>query len=148
MQSFTEDIKGEYAGVGMVVSKKEKVLEVISPIEDTPAYAAGMKSKDLIVEIDGKPTTEMTLEKCVDTLKGKANTKVKILVYREGVQKPFEVTLTRAVIKLKYVKYRMLDSDIGYLRLTQFGENVSIDMKKAAKDMLNNRSIMIIVTTN
>ncbi len=136
MKSFTEDIKGEYAGVGMVVSKKEKVLEVISPIEDTPAYAAGMKSKDLIVEIDGKATTEMTLEKCVETLKGKANTKVKILVYREGVQKPFEVTLTRAVIKLKYVKYRMLDSDIGYLRLTQFGENVSVDMKKAAKDLI------------
>jgi carboxyl-terminal processing protease len=136
MKSFTEDIKGEYVGVGMVVSKKEKVLEVVSPIEDTPAYKAGMRSKDLIIEIEGKSTTEMTLEKCVENLKGVANTKVKILVYREGVSKPFEVTLTRAVIKLKYVKYKMLGDDIGYLRLTQFGEKVSIDMRKAAKDLI------------
>lgn len=140
MQSFTEDIKGEYAGVGMVVSKKDKVLEVVSPIEDTPAYKAGMRSKDLIVEIDGKPTTEMTLEKCVETLKGVANTKVKILVYREGAQKPFEVTLTRAIIKLKYVKYKMLADDIGYLRLTQFGENVSVDLRKAAKDLIESQN--------
>lgn len=145
MQSFTEDIKGEYAGVGMVVSKKEKLLEVVSPIEDTPAFAAGMRSKDLIVEIDGKSTAEMTLEKCVETLKGKANTKVKILVYREGAQKPFEVTLTRAVIKLKYVKYKMLDSEIGYLRLTQFGENVSLDMRKAAKDLIESQNAKGIV---
>lgn len=136
MKEFTQDIKGEYAGVGMVVGKQDNILTVVSPIEDTPAQKAGMRPKDKILKIENESTLDLNLEKCVEKLKGQAGSKVKILVAREGVEKPFEVTLERAVIKLKYVKYKMLDNNIGYLRLTQFGENVSQDVRKAVEDML------------
>lgn len=135
LKSFTEDIKGEYAGVGMVVSKRDKVLTVVSPIEDTPAYKAGMKPQDKIVEIAGVSTFELTLEECVDKLKGKAGTSIKVKVARKGVDDLLNITLTRALIKLKYVKYSMMENDIGYLRLTQFGENISQDIKKALEDL-------------
>lgn len=139
LKSFTEDISGEYAGVGMVVGKKNKVLSVVSPIEDTPAFKAGMRTGDYIVEIDGKETTNMSIEECVKLLKGKPDTKVKILVVREGAEKPFEVVLTRAIIKLKYVKSRMLNESVGYVRLTQFGEGVTADVRAAVDDLVLNK---------
>nr|WP_307905436.1 S41 family peptidase [Haliovirga abyssi] len=135
LNSFTEDIKGEYAGVGMVVSKKDNVLIVVSPIEDTPAYKAGMRPKDKIIAIEKDSTLNLSLEECVKKLKGKAGTTVKITVLREGVEKPFEVKLTRAIIKLKYVKSRMLENKIGYVRLTQFGEHVAPDVRKAVENL-------------
>lgn len=136
MKNFSEDMKGEYAGVGMVVSKKDNILTVVSPIEDTPAYKVGMKPNDKIIQIEGESTLDLSIDQCVDKLKGKANTKVKITVIREGIEKPFEVVLTRALIKLKYVKQRMIDDKIGYIKLTQFSENVAKDVQKAIDDLL------------
>lgn len=134
-QSFTEDIKGEYAGVGMVVSKRDKVLTVVSPIDDSPAHEAGMKPKDKIVDIEGVSTFDLSLEECVEKLKGKPGTSVNIRVARAGADELIKVTLKRAIVKLKYVKYHMMDDGIGYLRLTQFGNRVSIDIKKAIIDL-------------
>ena len=136
MRSFQEDIKGKYVGVGMVIQKKVgEPLTVVSPVEDGPAYKAGIKPKDKIIEIDGESTYNLTSEEASKRLKGKANTTVKVKVFREvnKMTKIFE--LKRETIELKYVKSKMLDGGIGYLRLTQFGDNVYPDMKKALEDL-------------
>ena len=136
LRSFQEDIKGKYVGVGMVIQKKVgEPLTVVSPIEDGPAYKAGIKPKDQIVEIDGESTYNLTSEEASKRLKGKANTSVKVKVYRETnkLTKVFE--LKRETIELKYVKSKMLEGGIGYLRLTQFGDNVYPDMKKALEGL-------------
>ena len=136
MRSFQEDIKGKYVGVGMVIQKKVgEPLTVVSPVEDGPAYKAGIKPKDKIVEIDGESTYNLTSEEASKRLKGKANTTVKVKVFREvnKMTKVFE--LKRETIELKYVKSKMLDGGIGYLRLTQFGDNVYPDMKKALENL-------------
>ena len=136
MRSFQEDIKGKYVGVGMVIQKKVgEPLTVVSPIEDGPAYKVGIKPKDKVIEIDGESTYNLTSEEASKRLKGKANTTVKVKVFREvnKMTKIFE--LKREIIELKYVKSKMLDGGIGYLRLTQFGDNVYPDMKKALEDL-------------
>ena len=136
MRSFQEDIKGKYVGVGMVIQKKVgEPLTVVSPIEDGPAYKVGIKPKDKVIEIDGESTYNLTSEEASKRLKGKANTTVKVKVFREvnKMTKIFE--LKRETIELKYVKSKMLDDGIGYLRLTQFGDNVYPDMKKALEDL-------------
>ena len=136
LKSFQEDIKGKYVGVGMVIQKKvNEPLLVVSPIEDGPAYKVGIKPKDKITEIDGESTYTLTSEECTKRLKGKANTTVKVKVFREinNTTKVFE--LKREVIELKYVKSKMLDNEIGYLRLTQFGDNVYDDMKKSLENL-------------
>ena len=138
LKDFQEDIKGKYVGVGMVVQKRpNEALTVVSPIEDSPAYKAGMKPKDKIIAIDGQPTYKLTSEECVKKLKGKENTTVKVTVIRDGVKDPKDIEIKRAVVELKYVKSRMVDTKnkIGYLRLTQFGENVYPDVAKALEGL-------------
>lgn len=138
MEEFKEDIKGKYAGVGMIIQKKpEDALLVVSPIEDTPAYRAGIKPRDKILSIDGESTLSLTSEESAKRLKGTAGTKVKLTVYREQLKETREIELTREVITLKYVKSSMLVNNIGYLRLTQFGENVYPDMAKELTKLQN-----------
>lgn len=136
MKSFSEDMKGEYAGVGMVVTKKDNYLTVVSPIDETPAYKAGMKPNDKIISIEDVSTFDLTLEQCVEKLKGKPNTKVKINVLREERNERFDVELVRSLIKLKYVKHSMIDNEIGYIKLTQFSENVGKDVQKSLDELV------------
>lgn len=136
MKEFQEDIKGKYVGVGMVIQKKvNEPLVVVSPIEDGPAYKAGIKPRDKITEINGKSIYSLSSEEAVKKLKGEKNTSVKVTVYREinDATKVFE--LRREEIELKYVKHKMLDDKIGYLRLTQFGTDVNKDIEKALDDL-------------
>ena len=136
MQEFTEDIAGKFAGVGMQISKaKDDYLKVESPIEGTPAFRAGIKPQDKILEIDGESTLALSSNDCVKKLKGEPGTKVKVKVYRESTKETFDFELERAIIELKYVKHKMLDDKVGLVRLTQFGENVSIDIEKAIVDL-------------
>ena len=136
MDEFTEDIRGEYAGVGMVIQKKsDEPLMVVSPIEDTPAYKAGIRPKDQILTISDEPTIGLTVNECRDMLRGEEGTSVEITVYRESTKETKDIVLTRAIVELKYVKYKMLEEGIGYLRLTQFGEDVYPDMLEALKEL-------------
>lgn len=139
LESFKEDLKGTYVGVGMVVQKRvNESLTVVSPIEDGPAFKVGVKPKDKIIAIDGEATYKLTSEESVKKLKGEPNTKVKVTVYRESTKETKDIEIERAIVELKYVKHRMLDDKIGYLRLTQFGENVYPDVKKAMEDLQKN----------
>lgn len=136
LESFKEDIKGTYVGVGMVVQKRpNEALTVVSPIEDGPAFKAGVKPKDKIIAIDGESVYKLTSEESVKKLKGEPDTKVKVTVFRENTKETKDIEITRAVVELKYVKQRMIDKNIGYLRLTQFGENVYPDVKKALEEL-------------
>jgi len=136
LKDFTEDMDGEYTGVGMSVSKKKgEPLEVVSPFIGSPAEKVGMRIKDKITKVDGKDILPLTATETVKLLKGKENTKVEVEVVREGRKEPFKVTMTRAKIKLEMVESKMLENKIGYVSLLRFGNNVGTEVEKAIKDL-------------
>ena len=137
-ESFKEmqiDTKGEFGGLGIQIGIKDKILTIIAPIEDTPADEAGVKAGDKILKIDGESTKDITLHEAVSKLRGKKGTSVTITVFREGLDKPLDITIVRDIIKLKSVKSKVIDDKIGYIKLTQFQEKSAGDMKKALKKL-------------
>ena len=148
-KEFTTETHGEFGGLGIEITMENHKLIIVSPIEDTPAYKAGLKPGDVIIEIDGEPTEKMTLFQAVKKLRGKPGTKVTITIWRKGVEKPFKVTITRAIIKIKSVKTKELeDGKIGYIRLTQFQENSAEDFEKALQKFKNKEGIIIDLRNN
>ncbi|NPA51775.1 MAG: S41 family peptidase [Aquificae bacterium] len=148
-EEFTTETHGEFGGLGIEIMMENHKLIIVSPIEDTPAYKAGLKPGDIIIEIDGEPTEKMTLFQAVKKLRGKPGTKVTITVWRKGLEKPFKVTITRAIIKIKSVKTKELnDGKIGYIRLTQFQENSAQDFEKALLKFKNKEGIIVDLRNN
>lgn len=115
--------QGEFGGLGIEVGMEDGFVKVISPIEDTPAYKAGLKTGDLIIKLDDTPVKGMTLNDAVKRMRGKPGTQITLMVSRKNEPKPFTVTLKRAVIKIKSVKFKLAQPDYGYLRVTQFQEH-------------------------
>ncbi|MCW8955680.1 MAG: S41 family peptidase [Gammaproteobacteria bacterium] len=111
---------GEFGGLGIQVGMEDGFVKVISPIDDTPAFHAGLKSGDLIIRIDQKPVKGMTLNDAVNIMRGKPGTKITLLVLREGNNEPLTFVLERAIIKVKSVKSRILQQDYGYVRISTF----------------------------
>ena len=126
--------RGEFGGLGMQVTMEDGAVKVISPIDDTPAAQAGIKPGDLILAIDGAPVSDMTLNEAVDKLRGDVGTNVKLTLRREG-RDPFELTLTRADIKVAPVKSHLADNDIAYIRITSFSERTSSGVEDAMKSL-------------
>jgi carboxyl-terminal processing protease len=118
----------------MQVTMENGFVKVVSPIDDTPAAKAGVKPNDLIVAIDDAPVADMTLEEAVDKLRGPIGSQVKITVRRAQVD-PFQLTLTRADIKVDPVKYSLKGKDIGYIRITNFSERTNANVDAAYKDL-------------
>ena len=129
------DTKGEFGGLGIQISIKDKKLVVIAPIEDTPAWDAGIKAGDHIFKIDKELTRDLTLTTAVEKMRGPKGTKVILTIMREGEKDPLEFTITRDIIKVKSIKHKMLEGHIGYIRLTQFQERSAEDMKDALDDL-------------
>lgn len=125
------DTKGEFGGLGIEISIKDGILTVISPIEDTPAYRAGLKSGDQILKIDEKYTKDMSIMDAVKRMRGTKGTKVTLTIMRDGFEKPKEFPLTRDIIQIKSVKFKMLDDGYGYVRIAQFQEKTSDDLQRA-----------------
>jgi len=115
--------QGEFGGLGIEVGMEDGLVKVVSPIEDTPAFQAGVKPGDLIVKLDDTPIKGMTLNDAVKRMRGKPGSKIKLTIARKGVDKPIVLTLTRAVIKIRSVKYKLLENGYGYVRVTQFQEH-------------------------
>jgi len=115
--------QGEFGGLGIEVGMEDGFVKVVSPIEDTPAFKAGVKPGDLIVKLDDTPVKGMTLNDAVKRMRGKPGSNIRLTIVRKGVDNPIVLTLTRAVIKIRSVKSAMLDSDYGYVRVTQFQEH-------------------------
>ena len=129
------DTKGEFGGLGIQIGIKDNVLTVIAPIEDTPAYKAGIKAGDRIVKINDEITRDMGLLDAVNKMRGPKGTSVKITIMREGWNEPKEFTLVREIIKIKSVKYKVLEEGIGYIKLTQFQEQTASDLSKALSQL-------------
>jgi carboxyl-terminal processing protease len=127
--------QGEFGGLGIEVGMEDGFVKVVSPIEDTPAYKAGLKPGDLIVKLDDTPVKGMTLNDAVKRMRGKAGTKITLTIVRKSVPKPFTVTLTRAVIQIKSVKFEMVEPGYGYIRITQFQEHTGELLASALKTL-------------
>jgi carboxyl-terminal processing protease len=125
------ETKGSFGGIGIEISIKDGMLVVIAPIEDTPAYRAGIKAGDHILKIDDKFTKDMTIMDAVKRMRGVKGTKVVLTILREGFDKPKEFSLVRDVIQVKSVKYKTLDNGYGYIRIAQFQEKTDDDLVKA-----------------
>src|SRR3990170_4810379 len=131
------DIRGEFQGVGIQIGIKNSQLTVIAPIEDTPADRAGLAAADKILKINDEWTKDMTIEEAVDRMRGPKGTPVRLLIHREGWEKPREFKIIRDVIKVQSVKARMLDSEIGYIKITQFQGLTGTEMEKALKKLMD-----------
>jgi len=129
------DTKGAFGGLGIEITIKDGILTVISPIEDTPAFKAGIKSGDQIFKIDDKFTKDLNINEAVKRMRGVKGTKVILTIMREGFEKPKEFSLVRDIIQVKSVRSRMLDSGYGYVRIAQFQEKTDEDLTKALKSL-------------
>ena len=137
-----ESTSGEFGGLGIEVGMEDGFVKVVSPIDDTPASKAGIQPGDLIVKIDGQPTKGLSMMEAVDKMRGKAGSTIELTLVRDG-GRPFDLTLTRAVIKVRSVKSQMLEDGYGYLRISQFqvntGEEVGKALTKLRKDNGNKK---------
>jgi len=129
------ETKGEFGGLGIELTVKEGVLTVVAPIEDTPAFRAGIKSGDQIVKIEGKSTKNMSLMDAVKKLRGKKGTEVTISIMREGLTQLNDFTIMRDTIQIKSVKSKVLNETIGYIRVTQFQEQTTSEFRKALEEI-------------
>ncbi len=147
LKEFQIETSGEFGGLGIQITKtKDGKLLIITPIEDTPAYRAGIKPGDIIVKIDGKKVTpDMTLSEAVKLMRGKPGTKITIWIWRKGWAEPKPFTITRAIIKIKSVKYRILPGDIGYIRFTMFQRTSVDEFKKALEALEKDKKLQGII---
>lgn len=130
-REFEVETKGSFGGLGIEIAIKDGILTVIAPIEDTPAYRAGIKAGDKILKINGELTKGLSLMECVKRLRGPKGTEVTITIVREGFVQPKDITIMRDIIKIQSVKFRTLEKGYGYLRLLQFQEKTSEDVAAA-----------------
>lgn len=141
---FLDDLSGEIEGIGAEISQQDKQLIVVAPLEDSPAQKAGLKPKDQILEIDGQDTSEMTLEQAIQKIRGKAGTSVTLLISRTDFPSPKEFKITREKITVASVKWEM-KGDIGYIQITQFGQDTSTLAQKAASELKSKNPKAIIL---
>jgi carboxyl-terminal processing protease len=122
--------QGEFGGLGIEVGMEDGLVKVVSPIEDTPAYRAGVKAGDLIMKLDDTPVKGMTLNDAVKKMRGKPKTSIKLTILRKGEMKPLEIAIERDKIKVQSVKSKTVEPGYGYLRVTQFQEETAPDVVK------------------
>jgi len=134
------DTRGSFGGLGIEITQRSGVLTVVSPIEDTPAFRAGVRSGDQIVKIDKDFTKDMSLMEAVKLMRGPEGTPIKLTLRREGKPDWMTLTLKREIIQIKSVKARVLEPHYGYLRITQFQERTEHDAKAALPSWRRNRA--------
>jgi carboxyl-terminal processing protease len=129
------ETRGEFGGIGIQIGVKEGMLTVIAPIEDTPAYRAGIKAGDKIIKINSEATREMSLHDAVSKMRGAPKTSVTIAILREGWKETKDFTLVREIIKVKSVKSKLLEDGIGYVKINQFQEQTASDLSAAMEKL-------------
>lgn len=135
---FTEmqvQTRGEFGGLGIEVTMENGLVKVVSPIDDTPAFRAGVKPGDYITHLDDEPIVGFTLSEAVDKMRGKVGTPIKLTIRREDEPEAVEVTLVRDIIKIQSVRYEVLEDNIGYIRITTFNQNTDSGVAKAINDI-------------
>ena len=126
--------RGEFGGLGIEVTMEDGLIKVVAPIDDTPAAKAGVMANDIITHLDDDAVQGLTLNQAVEKMRGPVNTKIKIKIMRKGQDKPTEVSITRDIIRVRAVRSRVED-DVGYIRISQFNEQTTENLKKALSDL-------------
>ncbi len=126
---------GEFGGLGIEVGMENGFVKVISPIDDTPASRAGVESGDLIIKLGDKPVKGMTLNEAVELMRGPKGSELILTIVREGREQPFELPLTRDIIKVKSVRSRLIEPGYGYLRIAQFQVGTGADVREAVQQL-------------
>src|SRR5437016_11404478 len=126
--------RGEFGGLGIEVSMENGLVKVVSPIDDTPAAHAGLKPGDLITHLDGNPVQGLTLPEAVEKMRGPVNSDINLTIRRES-QEPFDVKLTRAIVKIQSVRSHLEGKNIGYIRVTSFNEQTDVGLNNAMKNL-------------
>ncbi len=129
-KEFENETSGEFGGIGIEITVRKGILTIISPIEDTPAWKAGIKPGDKVISINGVSTKGFTLVEAAQHMKGKNGTVIKLGIIREGLDEPTVIPIKRGVIKIKSVKYTDLEAGYGYFKITNFIEHTARDLKK------------------
>ena len=126
---------GEFGGLGIEVGMEDGFVKVIAPIDDTPAQRAGIEAGDLIIRLDDMPVKGLTLSEAVKIMRGKPGSVLRLTVVREGVDQPLKIDIKRAIIKVKSVKYRVLEDGFGYVRISQFQSKTAESMVEAVEKL-------------
>jgi carboxyl-terminal processing protease len=129
------ETQGAFGGIGIEITILKDILTIVSPIEDTPAFVAGIKPGDQILRIDDKSTKDITVMEAVKKLRGPKDTKVTITIMREKMSTPKDIVLTRAIIQIKSIKVKNFEDNIGYIRIAAFQERTADDLSKALKEI-------------
>ncbi|MEM7645712.1 MAG: S41 family peptidase [Pseudomonadota bacterium] len=141
-EEFENETSGKFGGLGIEITVQDEILTILSPIEDTPAWKAGLKAGDKVVSINGKSTKGLSLAESAQMMRGEKGSTIVLGIIREGVKEKKDYSIKRGTIKIKSVKYTSLGDGYGYIRLTSFIENSSKDIKKAlAKLSKDNKKI-------
>src|ERR1700721_1210199 len=122
--------RGEFGGLGIEVTMEDGLIKVVSPIDDTPASKAGIMANDILTNLDDEAVQGLTLNQAVEKMRGTVNTKIRLKVIRKGMDNPLDVTLVRDNIRVKSVRARVEDDDIGYIRITTFNEQTTEGLKR------------------
>jgi carboxyl-terminal processing protease len=129
------ETRGEFGGLGMEVTQEDGQIKVVTPIDDTPAAKAGILANDVIIKLNGESIQNLSLDQAIEKMRGPVNTAVKLTITRKGQDKPLEISITRAVIRVSSVRSRLEGDDVGYIRLTQFTEQSTDGLQKAIRDI-------------
>ncbi len=130
------ETSGEFGGLGMQVTMDGEAVKVVSPIDETPAAKAGIMAGDVIVQVEGEPIKGLTLDKVVEKLRGPVGSSVRLQIARQNQPTPLDFTLTRQIIKVPTVRHEVKDDDVGYMRITQFNNLATEELKQAITDIL------------
>ncbi|MFZ3073649.1 MAG: S41 family peptidase [Minisyncoccales bacterium] len=144
-KKFAEDTAGAFEGVGMEIGIRQKQLQVITPLEKSPAQKAGVRAGDAIIKIDGKSTVNMTTDEAVDLIRGAKGTEVTLTLYREDWKETRDFKLIREMIQLPSLKWEIKNNDVAYIQLYQFTDKASNDFKAAAVDIINSPAKRIVL---
>ena len=144
-KKFLEDTAGAFEGVGMEIGIKQNQLQVVTPLENSPAKKAGIRAGDLIIKINNKATSGMSTDEAVDLIRGAKGTEVTLTLYREEWKETRDFKLTRDVIQVPSLKWEIKNGDVAYIQLYQFTEKASNDFKAAAVDIINSPAKRIVL---
>lgn len=133
-QEFMNDLSGEIVGIGVQIEKQDDGITVVAPIDGTPAFKAGLKTGDKIVKVDDTDISGYTADKAASLIRGKAGTTVKIGVRREGIADLVYFEFVREIIKINPVRYEIKEGNIGFLRITEFNDNTSVNVAEAIRE--------------
>ncbi len=140
--------KGEFGGLGISVGMKDGALTVIAPIKDTPAYKAGIQAGDVIIKLDNRATMGMNIDEAVSIMRGKPGSSILLTIVRKNEQKPREIKISRAIIKVQSVYAKIIDGDLLYIQVTSFDQNVVKEVKKALAKYSKAKGIVLDLRNN